>query len=445
MNDLYQMMNNDKNSLTLSDADLDLLRVERDDAIAIMTSIDTAQSHFCIDKSTLAAEAASFYLKQRQRIFNSGFPSSLLPYLTLVKDKLTQLSHVFIELYKIHPGYIYFLKDNYPDVVIWTLLSTGFEQIDKKACLFAITMSDALGVQEWQSIACLAGSEQLAPVSRLLMQSSSVSSSLLFATLQLRGELSSTFALALLNADCIIDKEIVHRYLVTQNVPSSCAWLTEQPVNSANVFEQLLSRVDRGAWFRTVYDPDQAEIPDEMKVFGYILDIPEYTHIAIDLNSPLAPIMFALKGDSSTANDVITLLSSMDEDTAEPWIVSLYIVFGDKLPVLPSQIGRDIDYALAVTEIQGWWQGISDGLFSSWRYGERPSFDNTLEILASIEVTADFRQWIWNELCVICRGYFPWNSLVNAQHQYAALSKMKGNSIARERYNLRAQYAVMGY
>jgi len=445
MNDFNQMMNNEKNGPTFADADLDLLRVECDDAIALINSIDTAQSNFCIDKSTLAAEAASFYLKQRQRIFNSGFPSTLLPYLTLVKDKLTQLSHVFIELYKIHPGYIYFLKDNYPNVAIWTLLSTDFEQLDNRACLFAISMSDGVGAQEWKSIACLSDSEQLASVSRQLIQSSSVSSSLLFTTLQLRGELSTTFALALLKADGVIDKEIVHRYLVTQNVSSSCAWLADQAISAENVFEQLLSRADRGAWFRTLYASEQTEVPDEMKVFGYILDIPEYTHIEIDVSSPFAPIMFALKGDSRTANDVITLLSSMDEDTAEPWIVSLYIVFGDKLPVLPSQIGRDIDYALAVTEIQGWWQGISDGLFSSWRYGEQQSFDNTLEILASIEVTADFRQWVWNELCVICRGYFPWNSLVNAQHQYAALSKMKGNSIARERYNLRAQYAVMGY
>ncbi|MGC3835169.1 hypothetical protein [Moritella viscosa] len=445
MNELQQIINNEKNQLALSDEYLDSLRLELNNAVVLVTSADTSQSRFCIDKSTLAAETASFYLKQRQRIFNSGFPSSQLPYLTLVTQKLTQLNNVFIELYKINSGYIYFLKDTYPDVAIWTLLSIGVERIDKRACLFAITMSDTLGEKSWKRIASLSDSEELAIASRTLIQSSSVYASLLFETLQSLGALSSKFAMTLLNSDCTINKEIVHRYLVTQNLPSSCAWLIEQPVTPVNIFEHLLSRVDRSTWFRMTYDPKQVEITDEMMIFGSILDIPEYVDIPIDFGFSLAPIMFALKGDSSAVNDIITMLSTIDEDTAEPWIVALYIVFGEQLPVLPSQIGSDIDYSLAITQIQTWWENKGNVLFSSWRYGEPQSFDNSLELLASVEVTADFRLWIWKELCITCRGYFPWNSLVNAEHQYTVLSKMKGNSIARERYNLRAQHAIMGY
>jgi len=443
MNKLQNIINSENNLQRLDDEHLDLLRLELSNAVALVTSIDTSQSRFCIDKSTLAAETASFYLKQRQNIFNSGFPSAQLPYLTLVTQKLTQLNNVFIELYKIDVGYIYFLKDSYPDVALWALLSIGLEKIDNRSSFFAISIADALSEASWKSIASLSDSEGFCAASRILIQSSSIRSSLLFDTLQLRGELSSKFAMTLLSLDCTIDEEIMHRYLVTQNLPSSCDWMVKQPVTPGNVFEHLLSRPDRREWFRTQCYPNVTV--DELAIFGDILGISEYTHSAFEPSCPIATVRFALKGDSRDVNQVIAMLSEINEDTGESWIVALYVIFGTQLPVLPSQIGTDIDYSVAVKEIQTWWGERSEIVFSFWRSGDLQNFDNSLNLLASVEVTANFRMWIWKELCVICRGYFPWNSLVKAERQYSVLSKMRSNCVAKERYNVREKNAVVGY
>ncbi|MCG7497902.1 hypothetical protein MHO82_13610 [Vibrio sp. Of7-15] len=431
----------------ISEEDLNLLKQKVDEAIGRVNEDSSAVSVFCKEKATLAGEALSFYVKQLKRQLSIGLPQESQPYWKLVKKNIHKVENALVELFKIDPGYVYLLAEEYPDSAVWMCQSLALEKVDKLSSQYSLLWIDLLGEKEWRSLAYLSPSVGLQISLELMVHGETKFSPFCFSIQKDKNELSTQYVQLLLKNERRDVQHSANEYLATKNLADNVEWLLENTKAEDNLFSHILVRSDRTAWFRELYINTEQNMDTEMVCWATVLELPEVEDLTgkIEIANEFAHVVFALSGDTSRVADILTYLKSADENTIDQWVNTLYVMFGEQLPLQPNQLGIDIEYDSAINLLVEWWQQSSYGGGSKLRLGKRIHFESSVDVLLSPHIHAELRLWVWKELCIVSRAYFPWSPYLMPEKQMPSLLRFKANAAAKERFNLRSRHAIVGY
>ncbi len=430
----------------LTDLDRQKLNlIIQQDAERVITD-NTALSCFCMEKSRLAAESAEFYLRQRLQLLKAGMPGEDAPYWQLVNQNLSRLMQVFIALFQLHRGYVFFLSEEYPTVCLWVLTSRQLEEHDAGITQYAISLCDQFQYEQWLNICLHSKSVYFKENLMSVVSCHDQLSCTAFKTLEARHELDPKFVGDIIrrNDGNVID--LSHIYLAKGRNTTSIDWVLEQRAFKQDLFLQLMLRDDRTAWFRRNILPDMQS--PEQKCFAHILTLPEAADdLTFDLLAQDADIIVALSGQTERTDEILDLLVAEHSDAlTEQWINCLYLLFGERLPVNPAQLGIDIEHDEALVLLQNWWQecqGMTPP--KKIRLGRELCFDSTIAALTSPVLSARLRLWLWRELCIVCRMYVNYSPFAAPGVQNKVIRGISQHSMARERFDLRIRNAVVGY
>ncbi|NAW59896.1 MULTISPECIES: hypothetical protein [unclassified Vibrio] len=426
----------------LSDGEIEQALAAVEKAVSELDKLDPAWLSFCRDKSILAIENLSFFLRQWLRLHQQGYPSTENDYLRIIERQMGELKQVYVALYKLAPGLVYELQQQAPEVFVWLMLSAEFGQ-EKTHLLSGLSTSQDIS----REMACM-----LVVQSKLmhldlylagLVDGKTKLAKDTFDYLRLRQTLSVSLSKRWLK-EGMIPERTVHPVLATFDVADSIEWMEENLSGEQNLFERLLVKQDRNTWFRQYFGIQPDALPSEqVNTFAKLLELKEF--MQFDLSSPHAPFHLALTGDPEWAYNVLAALQDMDEEDGERWLDSLHVVYGESFPLNPTGLGVDYEWQDALEILDEW---VSDGhhqLHVPARLGFALSYDSTLAALQTATIPETYRIWLWRQLCLHARVYIPWHATMPEIQQAWIISKLKEIPSASERFNLRSHHATVGY
>lgn len=410
--------------------------------IQALSQLDSNELAFCHEKIALANENAAFLLRQWLQLHIKGFPDPELAYLRLIERQFVQLSQAYLALYRFAPGLIYQLKDAEPEVFVWLVLHTPLGE--KTAHLLAAF--EAIQNSAPKLADLLVVKSNLANLDLTLAEAIDANlgdAARHFELLKLRHTLSSSLTKRWLKAGIIKDKP-AHVTLASFNVADSIEWVHEHLDYDQALFERLLVKQDRNTWFRQYFGIEPSAIEStEVHTYAKLLELKEFD--SFDVRAKRAAQQFALRGETAWTEAVLDYLPELDELEGEEWLGALYVVYGDLLPVKPSQLGIEHDWESVLHALESWREEQDYKLKLPSRLGYALSFESSLSAMQSAEIHHDFRDWIWKQLCLHSRVYLAWNGYFSATHQQSLFSKIKHTEAAAERFNFRNHNAVVGH
>lgn len=425
----------------LSDADKAEAHAIIQQSQEALNDFSAAKRQFLQNKATLAAETMSFYIKQQYRFHQQGYPSLEIDYLVLLERQLAAFLDVFVALYRVHPAFLYSIHEEFPDVLAWLCLNEVFALEDKKITMIGLSIVDDIDNSLTMGLLLRSNAGGLDKIMARLVEGKSKNSELYVRCLILRQRVSVSLMKHWI-AMSFLSESYLHSQLALLNVGSSIEWLDESHSYDAILFEQLVLKEDRATWFRQQYSPDSLP-SDDVATYAKLLNLKEFN--GFDVKHRHAPIHFMLSGDSSLTPDVVSYMSDLDDAERTVWCEALWGVYGKDLPLIPSQIGIDIDWDYALSVLSQWVNDKEHQRSSVLRFGESLSFDSSIKALQSAEINATFRLWLWRELCVLSRVHFHWHPQLSVQQQSRLLHNISHIDLVRERFNLRGKHAALGY
>ncbi|WP_299015039.1 hypothetical protein [uncultured Photobacterium sp.] len=395
------------------------------------------------EKVALAEESAEFMLRQCFRLHREGFPAFELDYLLLVERQLEGIFDALLALYRLHPGLLYQLGDSSPAVLVWALFNPKLQKEHPGHLLIAIDCLSKLPSEMAKMLVLHANSTELDSLFAKLIEGQASGSLDYFQYLVLR----QTQSVALTKywaSSKKLDAKPLQVSLALANVDESIEWLEENEVGDASLFERLLLKEDRNTWFRQYFGTDLMTLPNGLvATYAKLLELHEF--MAFDVGQKEAPIHLALVGDTSWVTTAVEHMQALDEDDGELWWSALYVVYGDLLPYRPSQLGVDVEWSDALVSLSLWTTETQVLRSQPIRLGRSLNFDNTLRALKSPEINSMLREWLWRQLCIRSRLYVPWDAMMPRIQQQLLIQQMANMPVATERFNLRNQYAAVGY
>ena len=410
--------------------------------IQALSQLDSNELAFCHEKIALANENTAFLLRQWLQLHIKGFPDPELAYLRLIERQFVQLRQAYLALYRFAPGLIFQLKDAEPEVFIWLVLHTPLGE--KTTHLLAAFEAIKNSVPKLAELLVV----KSALTNLDLTLAEAIDANLgeparYFELLKLRQTLSSSLIKRWLKAGIIKDKT-AHVTLASFNVADSIEWVHDHLDYDQALFERLLVKHDRNTWFRQYFGIEPKAIESaQVHTYAKLLELKEFD--AFDVRAELAPQQYALRGETSWTEAVLDYLPELDEFEGEVWLGALYVVYGDLLPIKPSQFGIEHDWESVLSMLAAWRDKQQFKLKLPSRLGYALSFESSLSAMQTCEVHVDFRAWIWQQLCLHSRVYLPWNGYFSASHQQHLFNKIKHTEAAAERFNLRNHNAVVGH
>ncbi|MGF1806327.1 hypothetical protein L4C31_13845, partial [Aliivibrio sifiae] len=158
-----------------------------------------------------------------------------------------------------------------------------------------------------------------------------------------------------------------------------------------------------------------------------------------------APFHLMLSGETALVADIVSYMNSLDDIEGMQWCEALFTVYGERLPLLPSAIGSSMDWDYALSLLNQWVYEEKHDSHYPLRLGQRLSFDSSIDALKSPEISANFRTWLWREVCILSRVHFHWHPQLSIQQQSRLLDNISHIDLVRERFNLRGKHAALGY
>ncbi|KDM91097.1 hypothetical protein [Photobacterium galatheae] len=430
----------------LKDEDIQQLAARMKQAITQASATSPGILNFAREKAETAATEIRFLLMQHERNLNAGLPDTGSQYYHLVNRKLNRYLAVLIALYRCEPGYILWMADSHPQVLLWVLTSADLESLDEEACAFALLLVDKLPAKQWLQIVTLASSTRVP----LVLQSAAISelsqAELAMQALIRRGELTEAFA-SLCIREGTENVSVLARYqLARMGQEAGINWINEHGDPSKSLFTHLLVRKDKVAWLRRELLP-QADALTDVSVYAILNRLPESFELPAFQQDQQAYLKAALAGDPEAVQPIIDAIQIETNDTRlENWVHALTLMLGELLPVRVADLDVKYDGQQAAEILKIWWQNNHGGLTLSpmMRMGSALSYTSSIDALRSQSLPAEFRTWVWKELCLNGGIYVAYDPMSWPERQRRAIYTLSNNTTAAERYNQRIRDAAVG-
>ena len=439
---MRQKIGIDQLNQPITNEDVELAIANAGSTLTLLDELPVKWLDMCNEKLSLASETLDFLLKQRLQIHKRGYPSVKLEYLALAERQIKDLTNVYLSFYRLAPGLIHQLKQSEPTIYAWLMLSSELGQ-EHENLLCGLSMLDELDYQAAKLLVVQSSLRDIDLVIIEMVEGGCKLPLLYLECLQLR----QTVTVGLLKRwlkDKRFSKHKTHLFLSLQNDVESVVWLAENSKGSQNLFERLLSKEDRGTWFRKEFGTSIDSVFDsEVVTFAKLLELKEFGNF--DPSSVMAPFDFVLHGLNEHVPQIVDLLFSLDEFEGEDWIQALYIVYGKRLPVTPKNLGIDFEWHEMLEKLKQWAESDAYRQVSPGRMGQPLTLETSIQAMFDTQVRAAFRIWIWRQVCLHTRSYIPWDMTMPAHQQKWNITRLTQNSTASERFGLRSNHAVVGY
>lgn len=439
---MRQKIGIDQLNQPITNEDVELAIANAGSTLTLLDELPVKWLDMCNEKLSLASETLDFLLKQRLQIHKRGYPSVKLEYLALAERQIKDLTNVYLSFYRLAPGLIHQLKQSEPTIYAWLMLSSELGQ-EHENLLCGLSMLDELDYQAAKLLVVQSSLRDIDLVIIEMVEGGCKLPLLYLECLQLR----QTVTVGLLKRWLKykrFSKHKTHLFLSLQNDVESVVWLAENSKGSQNLFERLLSKEDRGTWFRKEFGSSIDSVFDsEVVTFAKLLELKEFGNF--DPSSVMAPFDFVLHGLNDHVPQIVDLLFSLDEFEGEDWIQALYIVYGKRLPVTPKNLGIDFEWHEMLEKLKQWAESNAYRQVSPGRMGQPLTLETSIQAMFDTQVSAAFRIWIWRQVCLHTRSYIPWDMTMPAHQQKWNITRLTQNSTASERFGLRSNHAVVGY
>ncbi|MBE8564231.1 hypothetical protein [Vibrio sp. OPT20] len=439
---MRQKIGIDQLNQPITNEDVELAISNAGSTLTLLDELPVKWLDMCNEKLSLASETLDFLLKQRLQIHKRGYPSVKLEYLALAERQIKDLTNVYLSFYRLAPGLIHQLKQSEPTIYAWLMLSSELGQ-EHENLLCGLSMLDELDYQAAKLLVVQSSLRDIDLVIIEMVEGGCKLPLLYLECLQLR----QTVTVGLLKRwlkDKRFSKHKTHLFLSLQNDVESVVWLAENSKGSQNLFERLLSKEDRGTWFRKEFGTSIDSVFDsEVVTFAKLLELKEFGNF--DPSSVMAPFDFVLHGLNEHVPQIVDLLFSLDEFEGEDWIQALYIVYGKRLPVTPKNLGIDFEWYEMLEKLKQWAESDAYRQVSPGRMGQPLTLETSIQAMFDTQVSAAFRIWIWRQVCLHTRSYIPWDMTMPAHQQKWNITRLTQNPTASERFGLRSNHAVVGY
>ncbi|EJL6784989.1 hypothetical protein R7M92_23055 [Vibrio sp. Vb2880] len=415
-----------------------------DRAVNDLSQLPVTWLDFCNEKLSIASESIGFLIRQRVQIHKRGYPSRELAYLKLIERQIEELKQVYLSFYRLAPGLIHQLRSKEPEIYSWLMLQgeLGLE-LDNLLC--GLSLLEDIDVKTAMVIAVQSPVESMDSTLSELIEGNATSGAFYFECLRVRQTLSVSL-IKRWNKASIISSHVALPLLALQDVKEGIDWLNDNAGSEQYLFERLITKRDRGTWFRQCFGIEPNRLPSaQVLTYAKLLELKEFE--AFDISSSLAPVDFALSGDWKLVPQIIEHLESLEEAEAEGeiWLQALYVVYGKLLPLTPQDVGVEYEWEEIVDLLNEWVEDEKYIQNLPSRLGYALSFESTLAAMQDSNVDVLFRDWLWRQICIQSRAYVPWDMAMPIHQQDWNFNNLKAAPSASERFNLRNSNAVMGY
>lgn len=413
-----------------------------DTEIAQLSELNPTWLEFCREKSAIAIESLSFLFRQWVRLHRKGYPSSSQDYLRLVERQMRDVKQVYIAFYRLSPGLVYELKDSAPELFIWLMLEPEFEQ-ERQHLLAAIKTAETIDSKDATLLILHSKLAHLDITLARLIEGKVSASQLCFDLMRLRQTLSIGLAKHWMKEEALKEQD-VHPVLAKFDVEDSVEWINEIQNDEKYLFELLLCKHDRGTWFRKRFGVQEEDLPSEYVItFAKLLELVEFNQF--DPSKDMAPIQMVLTGKPEWILAALDHVMTLDEEQGEEWLFALDVVYGERFPLNPHELGVEYEWEEAIASLEDWRDSNEHNVNKSMRLGEVLTFESTMRAMTNARIPEHYRTWIWRHLCIHGRVYIPWEWSMPAVQQDWLFSKVSDQPAAIERFNLRNQNATVGY
>jgi hypothetical protein len=429
-----------KTPITNQEVEGALARAER--AVNDLSQLPPNWLSFCNEKLSIASESIGFLIKQRVQLHKRGYPSRDLDYLKLIERQIEELKQVYLSFYRLAPGLIHQLRSQEPEIYAWLMLQKELgSELDNLLC--GLSLLEELDAHTAKVIVTQSPVEHMDSVMSELIEGKAKSSPFYFECLRLRQALSVALIKRWHKAE-IIRPNIALPLLALQDVEEGIEWINDHANGEQYLFERLITKRDRGTWFRQYFGIEPSGLPSaQVLTFAKLLELKEFE--AFNISSSLAPVDFALSGNWKLVPEIIEHLETLEEDDGETWIQALYVVYGKLLPLMPQDVGVEYEWEEVIDLLNEWLEDEKHIQNLPSRLGYALSFESTLAVMQDANVDVLFRDWLWRQICIQSRAYVPWDMAMPIHQQDWNFNNLKAAPSASERFNLRNSNAIMGY
>lgn len=241
---------------------------------------------FCNEKLQLASESLGFLLKQRVRFYEKGYPSRDLDYLKLIDHQIEELKQVYLSFYRFAPGVVHRLKYEEREIYAWLMLQPELgHDLDNLMC--GLNILNDLEPAVAKVFAVQSQIENFDSVLAELIEGQSKNSSFYLDCLRLRQTLSIGLIKRWVNAGSI-PPQAAFPILAVQDVAEGVEWINENAREDQYLFECLITKSDRGTWFRQQFGIETGSVLSTQAVtYAKLLELKEC--MAFDIDAPMAP------------------------------------------------------------------------------------------------------------------------------------------------------------
>ncbi|EGQ8092633.1 hypothetical protein J7I10_002293 [Vibrio vulnificus] len=417
-----------------------LAKAER--AVNELSQLPPTWLSFCNEKLSIASESIGFLIRQRVQLHKRGYPSRELDYLKLIERQIEEHKQVYLSFYRLAPGLIHQLRSQEPEIYAWLMLQKELgSELDNLLC--GLSLLEELDTKTAMVIVTQSPVELMDSVISELIEGKAKSSPFYFECLRLRQTLSVALIKRWHKSE-IIRPNIALPLLALQDVEEGIAWINEHANGELYLFERLITKRDRGTWFRQYFGIEPSGVPSaQVLTFAKLLELKEFE--VFDISSSLAPVDFALCGDWKLVPEIIGHLQRLEEHEGEIWIQAMYVVYGKLLPLIPQDVGVEYEWKEVVDLLNEWLEDEKHIQNLPSRLGYALSFESTLAAMQDVNIDALFRDWLWRQICIQSRAYVPWDMAMPVHQQDWNFNNLKAAPSASERFKLRNSNAVMGY
>ncbi|EIN9356574.1 hypothetical protein DC365_08630 [Vibrio vulnificus] len=417
-----------------------LAKAER--AVNDLSQLPPTWLSFCNEKLSIASESIGFLIRQRVQLHKRGYPSRELDYLKLIERQIEEHKQVYLSFYRLAPGLIHQLRSQEPEIYAWLMLQKELgSELDNLLC--GLSLLEELDTKTAMVIVTQSPVELMDSVISELIEGKAKSSPFYFECLRLRQTLSVALIKRWHKSE-IIRPNIALPLLALQDVEEGIEWINEHANGELYLFERLITKRDRGTWFRQYFGIEPSGVPSaQVLTFAKLLELKEFE--VFDISSSLAPVDFALCGDWKLVPEIIGHLQRLEEHEGEIWIQAMYVVYGKLLPLIPQDVGVEYEWKEVVDLLNEWLEDEKHIQNLPSRLGYALSFESTLAAMQDVNIDALFRDWLWRQICIQSRAYVPWDMAMPVHQQDWNFNNLKAAPSASERFKLRNSNAVMGY
>ena len=397
---------------------------------------------FCNEKLALATETVCFLLRQTLSNYRRGFPSQENHYLQRIEAQMTELKSVYVSFYHFAPGLIFQLKESQPEIYVWLMMQEEFGQ-DVEHLISGLMVASEIDKTMANVLIARSQLVQLDRILAELIDGNASGREIYFEFLRIRQTLTTSLIKHWIETEKVTHQR-AYPVLALYDNPAGIEWIEQNSNYEQWLFERIITKSDRNTWFRIQFGTQPSAINSpKIMLFAKLLELKEFEEI--DITASYAPVAFALCGDWKLVPSILERLLALEESEGEIWIQALYVVYGERLPLKPSDVGVEYEWEEICQKLVEWQErdGHQQNLPS--RLGFALSFESTLKAMQDQNITAEFRQWLWYQLCIQSRVYIPWDMTMPRYQQDWNFTRLRELPSASERFELRNQNAVVGY